>query len=387
MKTLLYIPLDERFATRDAFINLAELTPFKVITPPVELLSQMRKPANIDALHRWIDEQISKTNILVLSAELFLYGSLINSRISKDSLQIIEKRLDKIKDYKKNNPELKIYISTVIMRIPHCSLGTEEPNFWQWCGKDIFDYSFHTHRYKVLNEAKDKENATTIKETIPEKYLEEFLWRRKRNHQITKKMLKMQEKLDLFEAIYITLDDNAPFGFNIEEEEILRKLVVDCNLLEEVNIYPGADEVGLTILAKLGTVLKEKQPKFQLVYRDLENKDLIPNYEGQALSKTIRDQIKGAGGEIVTDNGEIILLINNFSEEKQLEAGEQPARAVVEYDIFKEYLKGKGIIGFADVRYSNGGDRSFLEWLAKQPLSFDRFTYAGWKRTGIRWVR
>ena len=84
--TILYLPLDERFTTRDAFLNLgrsslllscnhvtvcflrwwiqlperalfvllAKVTPFHIVTPPPEMLSLLKVPANLTAINLWM---------------------------------------------------------------------------------------------------------------------------------------------------------------------------------------------------------------------------------------------------------------------------------------------------------------------------------------------
>ena len=381
MKNILYLPLDERFATRDSFIHLSKLTPFNLLTPPAELLPKMKTPPNMDRLHNWVDQQIGKADILIISAEMFLYGGLINSRLSMDKLEVIKKRLAKLKEYKDRYPELEIYLSTVIMRIPAYDLDIEEPHYWQDYGKAIFDYSFYSHKYQVEGYQKDKRKADEIKSDIPQEYLDEFIWRRERNHKVTRQILDYQNDFNLFEEIYITLDDNAPYGFNIKEEKILRKIVKNYSL-ENVNIYPGADEVGLTILAKFATKLMNQEPKIQIIYRDPQANDLVPNYEGQPLSRSIQAQIKGNGGQIVSNNPDIILLVNNFSQPKQLEARVQKDNELDEYNIFQPFVQKNAIIGLADVRYSNGGDLSFVKWSEEQFDSLEKIAYAGWNTNG-----
>ena len=46
-KGVLFLPLDERFTTRDAFLNLAKTTPFDFITPPVALLPHLKVPSDL----------------------------------------------------------------------------------------------------------------------------------------------------------------------------------------------------------------------------------------------------------------------------------------------------------------------------------------------------
>lgn len=116
---MIYIPLDERFTTRDAFINLAKVTPNIVRTPPPSMLPRHKVPADLKALNSWMDDHISqKPDGVILSAEMILYGGLINSRISNDTTEVIQQRLKHVISYKEQNPQMSIYLSTVVMRIP-----------------------------------------------------------------------------------------------------------------------------------------------------------------------------------------------------------------------------------------------------------------------------
>ena len=81
------------------------------------------------------------------------------------------------------------------------------------------------------------------------------------------KQKQFAEKMDanLFESILITQDDNAgrkfqwksctelaEYGLNINEaRELVAMVTADTDLSQKVKIYPGADEVGLTMLGKI----------------------------------------------------------------------------------------------------------------------------------------
>lgn len=49
---MLYVPIDERFATRQNFLNLATLIEgdYEILTPPVDIICKLKQPANLDAL-------------------------------------------------------------------------------------------------------------------------------------------------------------------------------------------------------------------------------------------------------------------------------------------------------------------------------------------------
>ena len=104
-----------------------------------------------------MDENIAKADIFLASAELYLYGGLIalvhwfrklplifsvlevvmtvkrypNMVLysNNSTVQLIVDRLQKIVAYKEKYPQLQIYLSTVVMRIPAYNGDFEEPWF------------------------------------------------------------------------------------------------------------------------------------------------------------------------------------------------------------------------------------------------------------------
>jgi hypothetical protein len=173
-----------------------------------------------------------------------------------------------------------------------------------------------------------------------------------------------------------------------------------------VKVYPGADEVGLSMLSKLTVstmaAIHEARdtdtfqdiqlpdlapPGLTLVFRDPNNSSLylIPNYEGQPMIYTLLDQIAAAGGVPIPNNWtapsiaayedsrghafpryygtplpNVTLLVNNFNDTPQIEAPNQPpGRSVNDYSMFTPWACGgaaqqTSILSFVDNRYSNG---------------------------------
>ena len=93
------------------------------------------------------------------------------------------------------------------------------------------------------------------------------------------------------------------------------------------------------------------------------------------------DQLEACGGNVLTkkifinDVPDIVFAVNNFANIPQLEASQQIQNPVSDYSkVFDDLTKecnnnnnnnnNKGtILALADVRYSNGGDISFVNWL------------------------
>ena len=111
----------------------------------------------------------------------------------------------------------------------------------------------------------------------------------------------------------------------------------------------GADEVGLTMLSQVAVFVTKKAPNIQLIFRDPTTVYHIPNYEGQPMIETLQNQVFAAGGILVNSTNvvDIYLLVNNFSEDRQIEAPNQPLnRTFAEFDMFLTYLTRAKVIGF-----------------------------------------
>lgn len=67
--TVLFLPIDERFTTYDAFLNLARATPFRVLAPPPALLPSHKVPAPLPELDQWMATNLPLADAAVISAE------------------------------------------------------------------------------------------------------------------------------------------------------------------------------------------------------------------------------------------------------------------------------------------------------------------------------
>ncbi|CAF1015168.1 unnamed protein product [Didymodactylos carnosus] len=408
LKSLLFIPLDERFTTRNIVLNLGNLIKddYELITPSLDIISHWKSPANIDALQTWLNEEIIKSNCTnennnicysLISSELLFYGGLIHSRCSNDSVSIIQSRIEQLINLKrKYSSSLKLYLSQIIMRIPAYDEDFEEPHYWAIYGRLIFEWSFYYDRYTVLHQQSDYDEMKEREKKIPENVLNEFLWRRQRNYNVTN--LILTEYSQYFEKIWITLDDNALYGLNKAEERNLTDLINNIlNITDKVNLYPGADEVSLTMLSKIvvDDLSLTNKLRFSIIYRNTSTVNFIPNYEGSPLNESIVKQVNAAGGIVVSNNDpnfnlnntDVIVIVNNWSTNAQQEATQtQTCENYTTLEQFLNYSSEKAIV-LADVRYSNGGDLCFVDWILNNKttqglLKFGNYSYAGWNTNG-----
>ena len=352
---------------------------------------------------------------------MFVYSGLINSRCGNETSADIISRVQKLIDYADQNRHVTFLLGTVVMRIPAYNTvpPVEDPYYWAYYGLDIYTYSFYLSKYNHTHNETDYQTAMAAAAKVPTAILADWVNRRQRNFNATVFLLEAYAKsvadgAPLFHSMYITQDDNAQYGFNIDEATALKQLVSQLGLSDRVLIYPGADEVGLSMLSRLtvDTVTAATDgavppPALDLVFRRPDNASLylIPNYEGQPMIATLLDQIRAAGAAVAPgdwthglDDGlqshsaldddaaaksssatsagsaypNPVLLVNNFGTDEypQIEAPSQTTagRSSADYDMFTPYACGSdaaraNVLSVADNRYSNGADVVVVQYL------------------------
>lgn len=384
MKKIVYLPLDERPCNAEFGAFLLQDNPdYQLVKPSEAELGRKKTPASYEKLSAFLQRECKDAYGLVLSVDMLLYGGIVPSRLHFYSADELEKRLQLLQMIKQDNPALKIYAFSLIMRCPQYSSSDEEPDYYETCGREIFLYGQNEHKYALG--VIDKQTYETQKATLfpkVEKDLPDFLQRRTVNIQALEKTLSMLGTV--IDKFVIPQDDSSPYGYTAIDQARVKAYVKD-NGLPEVDIYPGADEVGMTLLSALVTDDKGYAPTICPVYPDEACKKVIPLYEDRAVEKSIASQIKNAGG-IVTDNEEeadILLFCNlpvgqmkNYTEQ----FGEQyDKRNLPKYvEKMQTYIRQGRTVAAADIAYCNGGD---IEWTKRMDESFGLFAlggYAGW---------
>lgn len=384
MKKIVYLPLDERPCNYAFPAFLLEDNPdYTLIRPTEDMLGRKKTPADFEKLSVFLKEQCKTAYGLVLSVDMLLYGGIVPSRLHYFDEAELNRRLSLLKTLKAENPALKIYAFSLIMRCPCYSSSDEEPDYYETSGREIFLNGQNEHKYAlgVIDEATYREERAKLAPKI-EGCLQDFLSRRSVNIKALENTLYMLGKeIDKF---VIPQDDSSPYGYTAIDQARVKAYIKD-NALPEVDIYPGADEVGMTLLSALIVDDKKSQPKICPVYPHEDCKKVIPLYEDRAVERSIASQIKNAGGILTEDETEadILLFCNlpvgpmkNYTEQ----FGEQYDRRNLDLYVAKMQtaIQNGKTVASADIAYCNGGD---LDWTKKIDKAFGLFAlggYAGW---------
>ncbi len=386
---ILYLPLDERPCNFSYPQQIARLQPqIDLRVPPLEYLGQKKRPADRDRLWNWLQKQFSDCHYAILSIEMLVYGGLLPSRLHHHSIDHLLSCLEPLKAIKAKQPELKLFASNLIMRTPSYSSSEEEPDYYADFGAQIFRWGWLTDRGDRLPlPPEETQELQQLTAQLPADVLADYQQRRAKNLAVN------QATIDLVQAgvidfLAIPQDDSAPYGLTaIDQQQIVRK-ISDLRLQRQVHLYPGADEVGCTLLARAYTQQQRLQPRFYPLYSSVCAEQIVPLYEDRPLGESLRSHLLAAGAQLAPTpaQADCILALNSPGQVMQ-EAWDQDQKDMT-YSSYRNlrffvsqieaYLGAGQAVAVADVAFANGGETELVQLLDDAQLWDGLLAYGGW---------
>ncbi len=392
-KRLCFIPLDARPVCYDQPRRLAAIAGLELDMPSPKLLGKLKQPANFKTMKRWIKNHLFENAPVIVALDTLAYGGLISSRVSEESFEAIENRLD---EFFNAVQAPCVYGFSSIMRIPDYNSSEEEPDYWALYGKALHDYSVKMHQNNKAGQA--------LLQTIPADVLKDFEARRRRNLSLN---LHHLERLQADQIDYLTFcqDDTGEYGLNVQEAETLSEQLKTLKLTEKSHIQTGADEVAGSLLARWYSEAQGMAPRIFPVYTDQAGRKIQARFDGLPIERLVNQKISDCGAVRVSSEKEadLILLVHtpqsiqgDHCEGISAKNSSEQVDWTLAY-LDKAFAKGQ-CITLADVSHANGSDPKLAEQMV---CRFDDLTplygYAGWNTPGntlgtaiamgmIRWI-
>ncbi|MDZ4720771.1 MAG: DUF4127 family protein [Roseiflexaceae bacterium] len=373
------IPLDERPVNTRHPMMIARIAGVELAMPPFAILSKQRTPANCVALAEWLQTEYGRLDALIVDLEMLAFGGLIASRTTTDPLAIAIARLDLLRELRATHPALPLLAFQVITRISNADDSIEEPLYWATYGTRLYRFSQLSDR-ALRGEAVQAQLAA-LRAEIPAEHMHDFLWRRHRNHTLNAAALHMLAD-GIFDLFVLSSDDTSAYGLGTREKAWLAELAGRLGLLDDVSaitspvdqllMYPGADEVGCVLLARQLNTNARRTPRIAPIYDDVAGAEITAPYEDGPARITIERQIRAVGGVLAApDDADLVLAVvtpvprrSEWSTEFAEAEREQrlPQLRALSAEIVRRVAIGQRVI-VADIAYPNGADPVFFEVL------------------------
>ena len=377
------LPLDERPCNRFFPSRLFEDPDTEILIP--EQAGEKKKPADPSAIRAFLEEAAGKADALVLSMDMLLYGGLLPSRIHHLKKEELERRLNILREIRKEHPQLMISAFHCIMRCPDYSSGEEEPEYYEWYGKQIRDYGAALH--KVRKGLPGEAEADRLKQEIPGLILQDYTNRRELNLQMNLETLRLAAE-GVLDDLVIPQDDCSVYGYSAMDREEVSKEIERLGLKEQVRTYPGADEAALTLISRILCRRAAKTPACHVQYISSISKTLVPLYEGQPLAQTVQAHLESAGCRLAEslETADFVLALTGpttdmLESEEQFTAkcadpSERDLPAMVSF--MKECVRSDMPVTIGDNAYANGGDMELIRLMDREGFLASVAGYAGW---------
>lgn len=389
MGKIVFLPLDERPCNYIYPEYIGRISGIQMDIVPRELMGHFKQAADVEGIWEWIREHTKENDVLIVSMDLFLYGGIVPSRLHHIPEDMCAKRIERLRTLKQEKPGLKIYAFQLITRAPARNGSGEEPDYYE-------DYGYRIYRYGVLGDKEalgrltqeEKQEKQKIETEIPEGILDDFLNRRKINFRNNKRTIDLAEE-KILDFLIIPQDDCREYGYAPSERRELSAYAAKKDLFSKIFFYPGADEVGCTLLAKALNELRGLRPKVYVDYSSLRGKYQIPSYEDRSIGETVQYQLLAAGCSITESSAEAeaVLAVHPPTQfslrlEKELITDQIYLESERNLPAFvnriKEYLKKGKVCAVADCAIPNTADRALMQFLYEQKLLDKIQAYAGW---------
>ena len=371
-ENILLVPLDSRPVCSTMVQKLGRIVGLNVIVPPKELLDNYRHPANRKKLYEWLNNNISHYQKAIISADILLHGSLLQSRqttVTPKEQQEFLQRLQKLRQ--ENGAHTAIDIFSIIPRL----LVSDEllPDRW---------YQFHLMRYSQLLDMTEINNDPYMtkelleyQNKIPNNILAKYLALFQNSHQFNLALLeaaKKQQPQVPFNII-IGQDDASPFGLPHRNALQLQKFMQHEKLQQHTSITYGADEIASLLLTRYYLQQQKWQPKVYLQFATPNTEFMHMPYMAVSTGAALRNQLQFIGAAI-TDNyqtADVILYIH-CGDEKHLPQKQQ-------VQAINNILAQNKRLALVDLSANFNAEEMLLPYLLDEKVPVNRLcAYAGW---------
>ncbi|MDQ2872202.1 MAG: DUF4127 family protein [Candidatus Eremiobacteraeota bacterium] len=245
-----FVPLDDRPVTRQLPALLGTIAGRNVLMPPRADLGNYLTAGNPEAIIAWLNGDSARGAAdFVASTDMLAYGGLVASRIPGVRYADAEFRLRELNHVRAQHPRAWIGAFGTIMRLAPTGVPALGPakNFFAaypaW--KYIQEYA-NLHDPPLPSEIA---RAQTLRSLIGEPTLQAYLDTRTRNLEIDLKILQMTAA-GTMDTTALGQDDAGPVGLHLKDVRALQAEVAQLGIADRTAIEPGADELGMAMIAQ-----------------------------------------------------------------------------------------------------------------------------------------
>ena len=402
---LLLVPLDSRPVCSTMVQKLGKLAGINVIVPPKELLDNYQEPAKSKKLWQWLQNKSANYNTSIISTDILLHGSLLQTRQHIASAQEQDYFFSELNKLQKNitasPPRQSNYTDStdsdkhqlqLFSVIPRLLVSDEVyPDCWyQW---HLMRYSQLLDMVQINGDYAMTKELMEYKEEIPadilSKYTSIFTQSQVFNERLLAHLLpKAKNSKNIANTqvnatvatnaplFIIGQDDSSPFGLPHMTATKLARHIEEHAWQTQAQLTNGADEIAALLLTRHFLQQSHWQPKLFLAYGSPKTEFKHMPYMASSVGATLRNQAQLLNAQLVEEPNaaDIILFVH---------CGDADAKpTATEAEQLASYLKhdkNDKHVALIDLSANFEAEEMLLPLLLAQNINVNRLAaYAGW---------
>ncbi|MDP2425809.1 MAG: DUF4127 family protein [bacterium] len=372
------VPLDSRPCNHAWVEKMAAIADIPLSIFPRHLCGTLHNGLDHERLMDWLDNEISSTTHLIVSADGFTSGGLIQARKALFREEDVYARLESFKAYKKKNPALQIIVFDTIMRTSITSYNKETEIYWAMMNQ----YSKLLGRIELYHMPEDVASLQKLQDSIPASIIQTYLLSREKKHRLNHYFID-QTKAGIVDFVVLLQEDSMKDGIQQVEQRNLQSKILEYGIQHKALVYNGTDEGTLVLLAKVLCQEKYIAPSLFIHVPHVSILSKIMPFEDRSLVENIDRMIQTIGLRKVHSPLEADFILSIYSEPIPYDLDLNATTPILPnkdetyahfFQQINEFQSMGKKVAFVDLLHPNGGSLELLKEMDIQEI----VAYSAW---------
>ncbi|GAC1311846.1 MAG: DUF4127 family protein [Vulcanimicrobiaceae bacterium] len=310
-----FVPLDDRPVTYQLPIALGTIAGQPVRTPSHAALGTYLRSGDPEAIARWLrGPATTGASALVASSDMVAYGGLVASRLPGPAAGDAYVRLRDLAALKAERGIGFVGVFATIMRLAPTGVPRLGPAAdYYAAGKTVDELQAYANLPDPPQTDEQRRKAAHLRELIGATTLDAYLSARTRNRNVDEWALQLAAEGGI-DRIVIGQDDAGPTGLHLRDVAKLKATARAFGLGNRASIEPGADELGMVMLARAFARNVDWAPTVSLDYSRPDGGAVNDELEYVPIETTISQIIGACGARRVPSGAADIALYVRVAE-------------------------------------------------------------------------
>ncbi|HTW83282.1 MAG TPA: DUF4127 family protein [Candidatus Sulfotelmatobacter sp.] len=293
--TVVVVPLDDRPVTAQLPVLLGAIAGVRVAEPPPALLGRYLRPGDPDAILRWLRTDAPRdARAYVVSNDMIAYGGLVASRIPQTSGAQAEARVAALAAFRLTHGDASFALFGTVMRLAPTGIpALGDAASFPFAGEVWPRLQQYANLPDPPLTDADRATAARLRAQLgPD--LEAYLAARARDRDVD--LFALGEAAQgRFDRVVLGQDDAGPVGLHLRDLAALRAYAARWVPPGRAAIEPGADELGMALLAAALARQAAFVPRVRVIYSRADGGGVNDPIEFAPVATSIGSLIRTCG--------------------------------------------------------------------------------------------